>query len=89
MKEKNKSINIENQKIKREIQELKNLKNDLISSIEEGTKELEHITSYLNDELFKYDIELTYPFDLVEVDSSQINTYIKKITNERKRITKS
>ncbi|MDN8796216.1 DUF4041 domain-containing protein, partial [Staphylococcus aureus] len=33
LKEKNKSINIENQKIKREIQELKNLKNDLISSI--------------------------------------------------------
>ncbi|MCQ1452795.1 DUF4041 domain-containing protein [Staphylococcus aureus] len=86
MKEKNKSINIENQKIKREIQELKNLKNDLISSIEEGTKELEHITSYLNDELFKYDIELTYPFDLVEVDSSQINTYIKKLQMKEKEL---
>ncbi|PTY68736.1 DUF4041 domain-containing protein [Staphylococcus aureus] len=86
LKEKNKSINIENQKIKREIQELKNLKNDLISSIEEGTKELEHITSYLNDELFKYDIELTYPFDLVEVDSSQINTYIKKLQMEEKEL---
>lgn len=84
LKEKNKSINIENQKIKREIQELKNLKKDLISSIEEGTKELEHITSYLNDELFKYDIELTYPFDLVEVDSSQINTYIKKLQMKEK-----
>lgn len=86
LKEKNKSINIENQKIKREIQELKNLKNDLISSIEEGTKELEHITSYLNDELFKYDIELTYPFDLVEVDSSQINTYIKKLQTKEKEL---
>ncbi|MGR0176999.1 DUF4041 domain-containing protein [Staphylococcus aureus] len=86
LKEKNKSINIENQKIKREIQELKNLKNDLISSIEEGTKELEHITSYLNDELFKYDIELTYPFDLVEVDSSQINTYIKKLKMKEKEL---
>ena len=86
LKEKNKSINIENQKIKREIQELKNLKNDLISSIEEGTKELEHITSYLNDELFKYDIELTYPFDLVEVDSSQINTYIKKLQMKEKEL---
>lgn len=86
MKEKNKSINIENQKIKREIQELKNLKKDLISSIEEGTKELEHITSYLNDELFKYDIELTYPFDLVEVDSSQINTYIKKLQMKEKEL---
>ncbi|HDD3246395.1 TPA: DUF4041 domain-containing protein [Staphylococcus aureus] len=86
LKEKNKSINIENQKIKREIQELKNLKKDLISSIEEGTKELEHITSYLNDELFKYDIELTYPFDLVEVDSSQINTYIKKIQMKEKEL---
>lgn len=73
-------------KIKREIQELKNLKNDLISSIEEGTKELEHITSYLNDELFKYDIELTYPFDLVEVDSSQINTYIKKLQMKEKEL---
>ncbi|HEH1119714.1 TPA: DUF4041 domain-containing protein, partial [Staphylococcus aureus] len=83
---KNKSINIENQKIKREIQELKNLKKDLISSIEEGTKELEHITSYLNDELFKYDIELTYPFDLVEVDSSQINTYIKKLQMKEKEL---
>ncbi|HDP4307058.1 TPA: DUF4041 domain-containing protein, partial [Staphylococcus aureus] len=72
--------------IKREIQELKNLKNDLISSIEEGTKELEHITSYLNDELFKYDIELTYPFDLVEVDSSQINTYIKKLQMKEKEL---
>ncbi|HCU8392407.1 TPA: DUF4041 domain-containing protein, partial [Staphylococcus aureus] len=81
-----KSINIENQKIKREIQELKNLKKDLISSIEEGTKELEHITSYLNDELFKYDIELTYPFDLVEVDSSQINTYIKKLQMKEKEL---
>ncbi|HDG1481503.1 TPA: DUF4041 domain-containing protein, partial [Staphylococcus aureus] len=81
-----KSINIENQQIKREIQELKNLKNDLISSIEEGTKELEHITSYLNDELFKYDIELTYPFDLVEVDSSQINTYIKKLQMKEKEL---
>ncbi|HDB5437671.1 TPA: DUF4041 domain-containing protein, partial [Staphylococcus aureus] len=79
-------INIENQKIKREIQELKNLKKDLISSIEEGTKELEHITSYLNDELFKYDIELTYPFDLVEVDSSQINTYIKKLQMKEKEL---
>ncbi|MDT3891011.1 DUF4041 domain-containing protein, partial [Staphylococcus aureus] len=77
---------IENQKIKREIQELKNLKKDLISSIEEGTKELEHITSYLNDELFKYDIELTYPFDLVEVDSSQINTYIKKLQMKEKEL---
>ncbi|NHN12641.1 DUF4041 domain-containing protein [Staphylococcus aureus] len=86
LKEKNKSINIENQKIKREIQELKNLKNDLISSIEEGTKELEHITSYLNDELFKYDIVLTYPFDLVEVDSSQINTYIKKLQMKEKEL---
>ncbi|HDP2009850.1 TPA: DUF4041 domain-containing protein [Staphylococcus aureus] len=86
LKEKNKSINIENQKIKREIQELKNLKNDLISSIEEGTKELEHITSYLNDELFKYDIELTYPFDLIEVDSSQINTYIKKLQMKEKEL---
>nr|WP_240053534.1 DUF4041 domain-containing protein [Staphylococcus aureus] len=86
MKEKNKSINIENQKIKREIQELKNLKKDLISSIEEGTKELEHITSYENDELFKYDIELTYPFDLVEVDSSQINTYIKKLQMKEKEL---
>ncbi|MCS5189674.1 DUF4041 domain-containing protein [Staphylococcus aureus] len=86
LKEKNKSINIENQKIKREIQELKNLKNDLISSIEEGTKELEHITSYLNDELFKYDIELTYPFDLFEVDSSQINTYIKKLQMKEKEL---
>ncbi|HGO1582268.1 TPA: DUF4041 domain-containing protein [Staphylococcus aureus] len=86
LKEKNKSINIENQKIKREIQELKNIKNDLISSIEEGTKELEHITSYLNDELFKYDIELTYPFDLVEVDSSQINTYIKKLQMKEKEL---
>ncbi|HCD1989267.1 TPA: DUF4041 domain-containing protein [Staphylococcus aureus] len=86
LKEKNKSINIENQKIKREIQELKNLKNDLISSIEEGTKELEHITSYLNDELFKYDIELSYPFDLVEVDSSQINTYIKKLQMKEKEL---
>ncbi len=86
LKEKNKSINIENQKIKREIQELKNLKNDLISSIEEVTKELEHITSYLNDELFKYDIELTYPFDLVEVDSSQINTYIKKLQMKEKEL---
>ncbi|HDV4259421.1 TPA: DUF4041 domain-containing protein [Staphylococcus aureus] len=86
LKEKNKSINIENQKIKREIQELKNLKNDLISSIEEGTKELEHITSYLNDELFKYNIELTYPFDLVEVDSSQINTYIKKLQMKEKEL---
>lgn len=86
LKEKNKSINIENQKIKREIQELKNLKNDLISSIEEGTKELEHITSYLNDELFKYDIELTYPFDLVEVDSSQINIYIKKLQMKEKEL---
>ncbi|HCZ3020819.1 TPA: DUF4041 domain-containing protein, partial [Staphylococcus aureus] len=73
-------------KIKREIQELKNLKKDLISSIEEGTKELEHITSYLNDELFKYDIELTYPFDLVEVDSSQINTYIKKLQMKEKEL---
>lgn len=86
LKEKNKSINIENQKIKREIQELKNIKKDLISSIEEGTKELEHITSYLNDELFKYDIELTYPFDLVEVDSSQINTYIKKLQMKEKEL---
>ncbi|HDB5925971.1 TPA: DUF4041 domain-containing protein [Staphylococcus aureus] len=86
LKEKNKSINIENQKIKREIQELKNLKKDLISSIEEGTKELEHITSYLNDELFKYDIELTYPFDLVEVYSSQINTYIKKLQMKEKEL---
>lgn len=86
LKEKNKSINIENQKIKREIQELKNLKKDLISSTEEGTKELEHITSYLNDELFKYDIELTYPFDLVEVDSSQINTYIKKLQMKEKEL---
>ncbi|HCU9632529.1 TPA: DUF4041 domain-containing protein [Staphylococcus aureus] len=86
LKEKNKSINIENQKIKREIQELKNLKKDLISSIEEGTKELEHITSYLNNELFKYDIELTYPFDLVEVDSSQINTYIKKLQMKEKEL---
>ncbi len=86
LKEKNKSINIENQKIKREIQELKNLKKDLISSIEEGTKELEHITSYLYDELFKYDIELTYPFDLVEVDSSQINTYIKKLQMKEKEL---
>lgn len=86
LKEKNKSINIENQKIKREIQELKNLKKDLISSIEEGTKELEHITSYLNDELFKYDIELTYPFDLVEVDSSHINTYIKKLQMKEKEL---
>ncbi|PZK17702.1 DUF4041 domain-containing protein [Staphylococcus aureus] len=86
LKEKNKSINIENQKIKREIQELKNLNKDLISSIEEGTKELEHITSYLNDELFKYDIELTYPFDLVEVDSSQINTYIKKLQMKEKEL---
>lgn len=86
LKEKNKSINIENQKIKREIQELKNLKKDLISSIEEGTKELEHITSYLNDELFKYDIELTYPFDLVEVNSSQINTYIKKLQMKEKEL---
>ncbi|HAR7473192.1 TPA: DUF4041 domain-containing protein [Staphylococcus aureus] len=86
LKEKNKSINIENQKIKCEIQELKNLKKDLISSIEEGTKELEHITSYLNDELFKYDIELTYPFDLVEVDSSQINTYIKKLQMKEKEL---
>lgn len=86
LKEKNKSINIENQKIKREIQELKNLKKDLISSIEEGTKEPEHITSYLNDELFKYDIELTYPFDLVEVDSSQINTYIKKLQMKEKEL---
>ncbi|HDA2805223.1 TPA: DUF4041 domain-containing protein [Staphylococcus aureus] len=86
LKEKNKSINIENQKIKREIQELKNLKKDLISSIEEGTKELEHITSYLNDELFKYDIELIYPFDLVEVDSSQINTYIKKLQMKEKEL---
>lgn len=86
MKEKNKSINIENQKIKREIQELKNLKKDLISSIEEGTKELEHVTSYLNDELFKYDIELIYPFDLVEVDSSQINTYIKKLQMKEKEL---
>ncbi|HCY9298988.1 TPA: DUF4041 domain-containing protein [Staphylococcus aureus] len=86
LKEKNKSINIENQKIKREIQELKNLKKDLISSIEEGTKELEHITSYLNDELFKYDIELTYPFDLVEVDSSQINTYIEKLQMKEKEL---
>lgn len=86
LKEKNKSINIENQKIKRKIQELKNLKKDLISSIEEGTKELEHITSYLNDELFKYDIELTYPFDLVEVDSSQINTYIKKLQMKEKEL---
>ncbi|HDF5034855.1 TPA: DUF4041 domain-containing protein [Staphylococcus aureus] len=86
LKEKNKSINIENQKIKREIQELKNLKKDLISSIEEGTKELEHITSHLNDELFKYDIELTYPFDLVEVDSSQINTYIKKLQMKEKEL---
>ncbi|MDN9015556.1 DUF4041 domain-containing protein, partial [Staphylococcus aureus] len=62
------------------------LKNDFISSIEEGTKEIEHITIYLNDELFKYDIELTYHFDLVEVDSSQINTYIKKLQIKEKEL---
>ncbi len=40
----------------------------------------------MNDELFKYDIELIYPFDLVEVDSSQINTYIKKLQMKEKEL---
>ena len=83
MKEKIKvsTLKIKNQAWNTRIEESKKI---LISSIEEGTKELEHITSYLNDELFKYDIELTYPFDLVEVDSSQINTYIKKLQMKEK-----
>ena len=56
LKEKNKSL-------ESEIQELQNLKTDLMTNIEKGTKELEKITNYLNEELIKYDVELTYPFD--------------------------
>ena len=56
---------------------MQNLKIDLMADIERGTKELEQITNYLNEELIKYDVELTYPFDLLEVDSSEINTHIK------------
>ena len=62
-----------------EIQELQNLKIDLMTNIERGTKKLEQITNYLNEKLIKYDVELTYPFDLLEVDSSEINTHIKKL----------
>ena len=60
-----------------------------MTNIEKGTKELEKITNYLNEELIKYDVELTYPFDLIEADSSEINTHIKKIRNERKRFSES
>ena len=67
---------------------MQNLKIDLMADIERGTKELEQITNYLNEELIKYDVELTYPFDLLEVDSSEINTH-KKIRNERKRFSES
>lgn len=67
-----------------EIQELQNLKADLMTNIEKGTKELEKITNYLNEELIKYDVELTYPFDLLEVDSSEINTHIKKLEMREK-----
>lgn len=72
LKEKNKSL-------ESEIQELQNLKIDLMTNIERGTKKLEQITNYLNEKLIKYDVELTYPFDLLEVDSSEINTHIKKL----------
>lgn len=50
-----------------------------MTNIERGTKKLEQITNYLNEKLIKYDVELTYPFDLLEVDSSEINTHIKKL----------
>ncbi|PTE92397.1 DUF4041 domain-containing protein, partial [Staphylococcus epidermidis] len=66
LKEKNKFL-------ESEIQELQNLKANLMTNIEKGTKELEKITNYLNEELIKYDVELTYPFDLLEVDSYEIN----------------
>ena len=56
LKEKNKSL-------ESEIQELQNLKIDLMTNIERGTKKLEQITNYLNEKLIKYDVELTYPFD--------------------------
>ncbi|WP_113584006.1 DUF4041 domain-containing protein [Staphylococcus aureus] len=84
LKEKNESLKIENQKIENDIRELKTLKIDLIESIEAATKEAEHISDYLNDNLNKYDVELTYPFDMIEVDSSEINTYIKKLQLKEK-----
>ncbi|HDZ8687109.1 DUF4041 domain-containing protein [Staphylococcus aureus] len=84
LKEKNKSIKFENQKIGNDIHELKTLKNDLMESIEAATKEAEYLSDYLNDKLIKYDIELTYPFDMLEVDSSEINTYIKKLQLKEK-----
>lgn len=77
LKEKNKGL-------ESEIQELQNLKADLMTNIEKGTKELEKITNYLNEELIKYDVELTYPFDLIEADSSEINTHIKKLEMREK-----
>lgn len=84
LRDENKSFKIENQKIKNDIQELKTLKNDLIESIETATNEAEYLSDYLNDKLIKYDIELTYPFDFLEVDSSEINTYIKKLQMKEK-----
>lgn len=77
LKEKNKSL-------ESEIQEFQNLKADLMTNIEKGTRELEKITNYLNEELIKYDLELTYPFDLLEIDSSEINTQIRKLQMKEK-----
>ena len=75
---------IDYQLLKSRNEELSKLYTELNRNINEATEQLEYLTNQINENITNYDITLTYPFEMVDVDSSEINTYIKKLEMKEK-----
>lgn len=79
---------IDYQLLKSRNEELSKLYTELNRNINEATEQLEYLTNQINENITNYDITLTYPFEMVDVDSSEINTYIKKLEMKEKDMLK-
>lgn len=74
------------QELKLKNQELVELNNDLSKNINEASNELDYLIKQLNLKISDYDLMITYPFELLELDSFEINNKIKKLEIREKEL---
>ncbi|WP_381419138.1 DUF4041 domain-containing protein [Staphylococcus hyicus] len=74
------------QELKVKNQELEELNSDLSRNIGEATDELDYLIKQLNNKIDDYDLMITYPFELMELDSFEINNQIKKLEIKEKEL---
>ncbi|EMV3139028.1 DUF4041 domain-containing protein [Staphylococcus pseudintermedius] len=70
--------------LKNENQELLNTNEKVAEKIEAATKELDYLIEQLDDTIEKYEVKMTYPFEMIDVDSFEIMSQIKKLELKEK-----